>query len=153
MTSMQPRARSIAARANLPRTISVCIAAVLLIAAMTPLAPAQTQPATAGERMRRHFEAGNRQLLEMARCRHFQQAASARYLPQDREDNLVPGVGSVHDAARAGLHPRQRLNRRTRCAVERQGRRTQEAVPIGRLKPRLIGEPCPPLERSKKLMA
>ena len=30
----------------------------------------------------------------------------ARYLSQDREDNLVPGVGPVHDAACAGLHPR-----------------------------------------------
>jgi len=44
MTPMQPRARSIAARAGLSRTISVCIAAVLLIGA-----PALPRIAHAGE--------------------------------------------------------------------------------------------------------
>jgi multiple sugar transport system substrate-binding protein len=96
----------------------------------------------------------DRQLLEMARGRHFQQAASASNLPQDREDNLVPGMGSVHDATCAGLHPRQRLDRPTSRAVERQGRRTQEAVPVTAMESRLtVGEACLLLERSLKLTA
>jgi hypothetical protein len=45
-------------------TKSMTIAAIFLLAAT--LASAQPQPATAAQRMRRHFEEGNRQLLEMA---------------------------------------------------------------------------------------
>jgi hypothetical protein len=45
-------------------TKSMTIAAVFLLAAT--LASAQPQPATAAQRVRQHFEEGNRQLLEMA---------------------------------------------------------------------------------------
>ena len=65
-----------------------------------------------------------RKLLQMARRRHLEQAAATRYLAQDRQGDLVPGMGSVHDATRAGLHPQRRFDRPDRRSAVRQGRRS-----------------------------
>jgi hypothetical protein len=44
----------------------VNLSAIVLLAAIAPLAFAQKPPATAAQRMRAHFDEGNRQILEMA---------------------------------------------------------------------------------------
>ena len=42
------------------------VAAIFILAVMTPLVSGQSQPATAAQRMRSHFDQVNRQVLEMA---------------------------------------------------------------------------------------
>ena len=46
-----------------------------------------------------------RDLLQVERPRCRLRAARCRHRPQDRQGDLVPGMGSVHDAAGAGIHP------------------------------------------------